>query len=485
MSVFSEKLNQLARKKEIKMYQLAEHCGLDRSTVYKYLRGARSVKSLELVNKFVEALQLDPTQTNELIEAYKISQMGDENFYRRKKVLEFFNSFSPTLLQNETPVPAFIPQTTKNTTLPTDCQVYEGEERINAVLQTALSAELFNTNGTIQIIAQPEYHFLFQMLSVVTGTDRCKIHHIFCLDNTNSIDATLYNLDCLKTVTKPLLSQPGYIPYYFYDSVNAHFRNHMLLSNLLVTSTCAIQISYDLHHAVYYTGKRHVDFFRGIFTDALKRSAPMIKRLNDISDSLVFYLTQYTKSGQPQGSCNAEPCLVPYLNRALLEKYTEPIEHRSELLDLFVRYTSIQGKTAFTNKSTEYFSAEGVDYFCRTGYMWQIPAYAVTPLEPADRYELLRRFHDNRTETNTFLLKKNAPLSLGKLETVVWRDGGTSFVYEHSPDQYTAFFLSEKSLSFCFADFFAYVHESDMAYSNEDSMRYIEEKMDELKHKFM
>lgn len=485
MSVFSEKLNQLARKKEIKMYQLAEHCGLDRSTVYKYLRGTRSVKSLELVNKFVEALQLDPTQTNELIEAYKISQMGDENFYRRKKVMEFFNSFCPTLLQNETPVPAFILQTTKNTTLPTDCQVYEGEERINAVLQTALSAELFNTDGTIQIIAQPEYHFLFQMLSAAAGTDECDIHHIFCLDNTNSINATLYNLECLKSVTKSLLSQSGYTPYYFYDSVSAHFRNHMLLSNLIVTSACAIQISYDLRRAVYYTDRRKVNFFRGMFTDALKRSAPMIKRLDTISDSLDFYFAQYSKFGQPQGSCNAEPCLVPYLNRAMLEKYTEPIEHRSKLLDLFVRYTSIQSKTAFTNKSNEYFSAEGVDYFCRTGHLWQIPAFAMAPLEPVDRYELLRRFCDNRTATNTFLLKKNAPLSLGKLEAVVWRDGGTSFVYEHSPDQYTAFFLSEKSLSFCFADFFAYVHESDLAYSNEDSMRYIEEKMDELKHKFM
>ena len=133
-----------------------------------------------------------------------------------------------------------------------------------------------------------------------------------------------------------------------------------------------------------------------------------------------------------------------------------------------------------SSRFTEYFTAEGLDYFCRTGHIWQLPAFAVDPLEPADRYELLRRFCSHRASTNTFLIKSDSALSLGKLEALVWRDKSVSFVYEHSPDQYTAFFLLEKSLSFCFTDFFAYIHESDMACNHEESMRYIQRKMEEM-----
>ena len=94
MSMFSEKLTQYANLKNVKLYGVAVNCGLDRSTVYKFLRGTREPKSLEIVIQLAKALQLDPTQTDELLEAYKVTKMGDHNYYRRKKVAEFFNFFA-------------------------------------------------------------------------------------------------------------------------------------------------------------------------------------------------------------------------------------------------------------------------------------------------------------------------------------------------------------------------------------------------------
>ena len=335
MSVFSAKLVQFAANKKVKMYQVAERCGIDRSTVYQIFKGDRQPGSLEVVSQLARALQLDPTQTEELSVAYKISRMGDLNYSRRQKVLEFFNSFCPGINPPEAAALLTPDPSEERDVLTKPCGVCVGEEQVNAVVRTVVESELARRDGLIQIMAQPEYQFLFQILCAASPADGCKIQHILCLENSEAADTALYNLRCLKTATDLLLAPAGYTPFYYYDNVNAHFRNHMLLPYAVITGTCAVQISYDLRRAVYYSGKEQAAFFRGIFDEALKRSTLMVKTLDTISDSLEFYLKHNTQ-GPALCGCNAEPCLIPYLDRTMLEKYAKPIDNREELLEQFV-----------------------------------------------------------------------------------------------------------------------------------------------------
>lgn len=476
MSVFSEKFGQFAREKDMKMYQVAQRSGLDRSTAYKLLRGERLPAGLETVSRLAGALQLDPTQTEELITAYKITRMGDDNYLRRKKVLDFLNSFS----DSKPSAPAVLELSAKEKAPLAECGVCEGEEQVNHLVYTVVGSALTRKDCRLMLMVQPEYRFLFQMLLAVAPSEDCAIRHILCLENTNSPGAAPYNMDCLKTVTDMLVSRHNYMPFYYYDNINSHFRNHMLLPYLILTDSCTVQISYDLQHAVYFTEPEKIIFFEGLFDSAMKRSTLLAKSLESIPESIEFYLAQYAR-GPAQSGCNVEPCLIPYLDRRMLEKYTKQIDRRTEILDLFFHYVSLQREVMYTDKFVEYFTAEGLEYFCCTGHIWQLPAFAVEPLEPADRYELLRRYCVSRTDTKTFLLKKEAALLLGKLEVMAWRDGRISFVYEHTPDRYTSFYLLESSLSFCFADFFTYLYESDMAYDNEESIRRIREAMKKIK----
>ena len=96
MSEFSELLDYYIHSKDIKTYALAHYCGLDRSNMYKIINGKRKPNSSEIVNKICKFLHLLPAEEAELQEAYQISLLGHDNYYRRKDVLKFFSEFNPT-----------------------------------------------------------------------------------------------------------------------------------------------------------------------------------------------------------------------------------------------------------------------------------------------------------------------------------------------------------------------------------------------------
>ena len=93
MSEFSELLSQHIHNKNIKTYPLAQYCGLDRSNMYKIIKGQRKPTSIEMVANMCRFMQLSPNETKEMQEAYMITLIGPENYYRRKNTKLFLKNF--------------------------------------------------------------------------------------------------------------------------------------------------------------------------------------------------------------------------------------------------------------------------------------------------------------------------------------------------------------------------------------------------------
>ena len=93
MSKFSQLLSQYIQEKNVRIYSLAEYCGIDRSLMYKIVHGKRTPGSASAVDKIADYLHLTPGECRELTDAYFITVQGSDNFYRRKHVLAFLNDF--------------------------------------------------------------------------------------------------------------------------------------------------------------------------------------------------------------------------------------------------------------------------------------------------------------------------------------------------------------------------------------------------------
>ena len=69
MSEFSELLSFLVKSRDINVSALTSYCGLDRSTMYKLINGKRNPASKDQVRKMSEFMNLNPLESQELMEA--------------------------------------------------------------------------------------------------------------------------------------------------------------------------------------------------------------------------------------------------------------------------------------------------------------------------------------------------------------------------------------------------------------------------------
>lgn len=84
MTNFSTLLSSFIEAKNIQIYPLTQYCNLDRSTMYKYINGKRLPPRQELVERIADYMRLSPSEHDELLTAWKIALIGEEDYYNRK-----------------------------------------------------------------------------------------------------------------------------------------------------------------------------------------------------------------------------------------------------------------------------------------------------------------------------------------------------------------------------------------------------------------
>ena len=92
MSILSECLDYFVKKKEQNIAELAKKCRVDRSTMYQYIRGKRPLQNQELLETILAELRLTPEERSKAMQAFEVTHVGEEKYYRRKKVKELFAS---------------------------------------------------------------------------------------------------------------------------------------------------------------------------------------------------------------------------------------------------------------------------------------------------------------------------------------------------------------------------------------------------------
>ena len=93
MSEFSNILSQFIHEKNIKVYPLSKYCDFDRATMYKIINGKRNPPSRDIIEKMSDFMRLTPTEDEQFKEAYEISRIGADNYYRRKSTENFLMHF--------------------------------------------------------------------------------------------------------------------------------------------------------------------------------------------------------------------------------------------------------------------------------------------------------------------------------------------------------------------------------------------------------
>ena len=291
MSEFSDLLSSYIDEKEIKVYSLLEYCNLDRSTMYKIINGKRNPTSEAVFQKIAEFLHLTPVEYRKFKEAYLISKIGKDLYYKRKYtekyLVDFPKNFSgePVLflddlrkMKDENEYKADRARQASGNT--SGCAVVSTHLELNHLLYYMISSETQKTSGKIALLLQPDYGFLLNMLSSLKPAGKLKIEHTFCISKTNQMTENheIYNLMYLNKILPLYFSSLDYHPYYFYEDIFSHYYSMNGLSCMVLTSEFAITCNSEYTMGIFYKDPAVVSMLWSLYDSYQDKCQPLFMR---------------------------------------------------------------------------------------------------------------------------------------------------------------------------------------------------------------
>lgn len=473
MSEFSDLLSLLIKNQDVNVSALTAYCDLDRSTMYKLINGKRTPSSKALVQKLASFMNLNPLETQELLQAYLLTKVGWDTYYSRRNVLDFVLSF--TDLQNESlQDTSVVDFSTAFKHINKDTVALSGQFQINSCIRQMITELLSKSEGQLSILAQPEHLEGLNLSSMLPYTNSTlHIQHIICVNNRKGYIRSQqnYNIQCLKKIISLYEKPVTYEPYYYYDNVNSHFNNLNFLPCMFLTDSAAVLCSSNLKEGVMIRDKETLHMFHNRFQDIMKNTEPLTSSFHSILNLHLKNFSIIFKESSSSYNLSAEPCLIPCFTKDLLEKYIlDSLPQKNALLQELPMYIESLAKS----NCHFYFSREGVLRFLMTGRLHEIPAALYRPFEYEDRIKLLKKFYEQVNGSNNIRLLKGSlekfPLNLHLSVTVNY--GYLMFTGQTS--LLTYILLKEQNLLSSFYDFASSLDEMEMLETKDETLNYLQ-----------
>lgn len=464
---FSQLLSSFIKMKNVKVYAMAQYCDLDRSTMYKIIRGRRTPSSPVIVGKIAEFMHLIPSEERDLFEAYKVALAGYDNYYRRKDVFDFLNNFSN--------IDHFAPAPYITSPLPNysnDITALMNEAEVNQAVFNAVMQEFQEENPNINLLVQPEYSFLINLLiSSLPKNRHVCINHIMCFHNTEQIMPSKkdYNLQCMKNILFLYERNCQYESYYYYGSILPCLDTFHLFPYLILTKKHGIILSETFQTGFLYHHTESIQLLKSIFSEYLKQARPLLKKSRNAYEQIKYAQEFYQRDQKkfcPKYAFQMEPCLTPFLSKSLLEKHIHLEMPDRETFILFLsNYINLLSTTYEKYSPTFIISEDGFTNFLNTGRLNEYPVEAYTPLETSYRIYFAKLF----LKKYNFRLLKN---KIGNIEhgLNIYVNEISGYLFFVSPVSNESIYLdmAEPGLISTFYDFFEHM-EDDMFYTQDEA----------------
>lgn len=408
MSEFSQLLSDYVHIKDVRIYSLAEYCGIDRSLMYKIIHGKRTPSSLKTVEMIADYLHLTPGETHDLTEAYCILQQGRDNYYRRKDMMNFLNNF-----RNIANIGNVLPEKTVSARYLQETTALNTESEVNQAVFILVTQQICKKNGKINMLVSSDYSFLINLLATAGQTDfPVEISHIICLNTTEGVDANRknYNLHCLMKILPLCSSSCRYMPRYYYDNTASHFNTIRLFPFMILADSSAVLISETFGEGLFTSQLDLLALFHNLYQQYEHLSRPLLQKIDSAYDQL-HYIQEFIREKSPaEYSFQMTPCMTYLLTDDFLEKYAN---HDIPAREKFIQTLKVHIKTTYNRyqhtDQTIIFSEEGLANFLDTGMIEEYPADICDIPALNDRIALIQRFiAECRSNLRRFLMLKHS-----------------------------------------------------------------------------
>lgn len=483
MSAFSDMLSNFIEQKNIKIFSLARFCELDRSTMYKIINGKRNAPSIEVLDKIAQYLILTPAEKIKLKEAWEITKIGPETYYKRKSVENFILNF-PEHPNSDHPDCSFSLEPTYDHTS-ADCVSLRSQQHINRYVHQMILSEAARENGKTALFLQPDYKFLFSLLASLPSSCRLDISQIICISNEFIFtdDHQLVNLKNIREVFPLYMTGINYTLWYYYDRIQSHYHNFNIFPCMILTSDSALLCTSDYQNGLFFHSAETVNMLWNIYLSYQEQCSmffnPAVITLENYAAILTNMYNPAFSAGTVIG-IQPEICLTPFFTGKLLRDiFNHELPDAQNILAMAEQAFLINMDRLNSHQFFIYSTEEGLMQFARSGLTEEIPEIFYHPLTPEQRIEVLSKVRCHCLSGAYHILQK--PLNhLPRNLHLCIRGTAASMIFQNNNSQPLVLDIKENRLINILRDYLENMEESRF-YTIEESVELIDQTIKEIK----
>ena len=375
MSDFSDLLSKYIQEKNIQVASMVKYCGIDRSAMYKIIKGKHHPPTVQIRDKMARFMHLTPEENRLFNRAYEISQIGKDTYFRRKEAEKFILNF-PSALKVPVSANAFSPGSApeKPISLPdSPCISFSRHELFHYYVQNIVEAEMQTENGKIGLLLQPDCEFLFSYLTNLNFfSSGLSIEHILCMDYTEKTD-TYCNIRNLSAILPLFMNGINYQVSFFYNDVHSHYRSLNVFPSMILTSKYAITCTSDYKNGILHQDPAAVSMLWELFSSYKEKCRPLFQIPHSIEEAGNM-VTATTLSNSRLYYMEPEPCLIPFLERDWVAHFVpEDFPGRDNIIAYMQAYVKSAGQVIRKSEFHFYFCRDELDKFAETGILAELP----------------------------------------------------------------------------------------------------------------
>lgn len=491
MNPFSTKLKSFLDEKQVKIPDVERFTGINRSTLYKLINGQREPTDIETVYQLEDCLCLNHLQREELTEAYYLTRMGPLSYYGRKEVIKFYHELS---LSKDYETSPFLPFAAIHLN-DKERIVLNGVQNVNLAIEYFLYDAAQNQKDDEIILSETILDDV--TLSIIQKIGKLfpevRLSHLLMLDNTMektvATSHELYNINILGKLLPLAPKFPNYTVYYRYGSIQAEKTNPAYLPNVVIAGEYVIQYSSSHRYGIVTRDASVRELYSKLLSENKSISKPLFYSSSFQDWDNLSYLT-----GLQQVALENDPTYISLpgiFAYSILAKYgsQDPklfstLHINQKRMETFVEKNPyiINHKLIQGPGKTYLFSKASVDYFANYGRLSDIPNSWVNQLTVEERIATLQRWVLQVHQCNLIMIdfpEISTPVSIFSVATM------SKVIFVRMDEELHAVIsaeIQEPSIVHAFYDFWDELVK-DKEYSQEDTIRYIEEKIRELQER--
>lgn len=481
MSMFSDVLSKYIESKEIKVFPMAKYCGLDRSTMYKLINGKRNPPPGDILEKMIQFMHLTPAECQQLEEAWKVTRIGPEIYYKRKSVENFIRHFPShsSVSPDEFIFSSKIIQNTPES----DCIVLSSLQHVNYFIHKMFLSEASRSSGKISLFLQPEHEFVFHLLSTLAPADSLEVQHILCLNSQDTFTSQheLVNLNYLYEIFPIYMSGLNYTLWYYYDNIQSHYHSLNVFPCMIITSDAALVCTADGQSGIFYQSIDVIHMLQEMYNTYLEQCSELFLETAFAPDNFsnVFSTVFEVSEEASTYALQPEVCITPFISEEILkEAFNYDLPHSEEILAQAAVAFRGNMKRLTDSQTFVYFTADGLVQFASSGRTAEIPEVFYHKFTVDHRIQMLRGVAESCRNGSYRILQKPLNHLPANLHLCIRGNVGT-LIFQKYNGEVMLFTIQEYGLLETFLDYLQNMDESSF-YSTEDAAAYVEDIIRQL-----